>query len=109
MRRARSYPCGIVEVGPRDEGAGMARLTTHTDSELSARIAADCDAVVAAELDRLRRRLPSLSTADLAAVDDALARLADRLLLDAIRQRPTLHGRVEPIFAPLDSRGRARS
>lgn len=87
----------------------MTRLATRTEADLPARVAAGCDAVIAAELDRLRHRLPSLSTTDLAAIDDALAQLADHLLLDAIRRRPALHGLVDPLFAPLDSRGKAES
>ncbi|MDN5855642.1 MAG: hypothetical protein L0K86_22940 [Actinomycetia bacterium] len=87
----------------------MTQLATPADTELLARIAADCDTVITAELDRLRHRLPALSAADLTAVDDALTQLAERLLLDAIRQRPALHSLVDPIFAPLDSRGRAKS
>ena len=84
----------------------MPQLTTRADSDLLTRIAADCDTVIAAELERLRHRVPSLPEADLAAIDDALAQLAERLFLDAIRRRPALHGLVDPIFSPLDSQRR---
>lgn len=77
----------------------MPQLTTRADSDLLTRIAA--------ELERLRHRVPSLPEADLAAIDDALAQLAERLFLDAIRRRPALHGLVDPILSPLDSRRRA--
>lgn len=87
----------------------MTQLVTREDSDLSVRIAGDCDTVIAAEIERLRRRLPSLSKADVAAIDDALAQLAERLLLDAIRRRPELHDTVDPIFSPLNSQRKATS
>lgn len=87
----------------------MTQLETREDSDLSVRIAAECDAVIAAELERLQHRLPSMSETDLAAIDDALAQLAERLLLDAIRRRPELHDAVDPIFSPLNSQRKATS
>lgn len=87
----------------------MTQLETHEDVELLVRIARDCDDVIALEVDRLRRRRPSLSEQDLAAVDDALAQLAERLLLDAIRRSPNLHDAIGPIFSTLRSVGRARA
>lgn len=87
----------------------MTQLATREDNDLSVRIAAECDTVIAAELERLRRRLPSLSEADVAAIDDALAQLAERLLLDAVRRRPALHDAIGPIFSPFNSQRKATS
>ncbi|UYM07600.1 hypothetical protein [Solicola gregarius] len=90
----------------------MTQLATREDNGLLVRIARDCDVVIAAEVERLRRRRPCLTQADLDAVDAALAELAERLLLDAIRRRPALHEAISPIFStpsPLNSQGKATS
>ncbi|UPK75270.1 hypothetical protein MU582_01115 [Nocardioidaceae bacterium SCSIO 66511] len=73
-------------------------------TRLAERIARDCDHIIATELQRLRRRA-NLTDADLVQVDEALARLSQRLLLDAVRRRPGLHPVVEPIFASPESPG----
>lgn len=81
-------------------------LTTDADDYLIERIARDCDAVIDAELSRLRRRRPRLSESDLAALDKTLSALANRLLLDALRRRPELIDTIAPIFT-IDSPVRA--
>lgn len=75
----------------------MRRPTTTADN-LVARIADDCDSVIDTELSRLRRRRPELSDADYDAIDEVLTNLADRLLLDALRDNPSLHPTVARIF-----------
>ncbi|UPK75273.1 hypothetical protein MU582_01130 [Nocardioidaceae bacterium SCSIO 66511] len=87
----------------------MARLTTHDGDELLAHVARHCDGVIAVEVDRLRRRRPGLSAADLAALHAALTDLADRLLLDSIRRQPALHDAVAPVFSPLETQRRGIS
>lgn len=82
----------------------MARLTTHDGDELLAHVARHCDGVIAVEVDRLRRRRPGISEADLAALDAALAQLAEELLLGSIRRQPALHEAVAPVFSQLESR-----
>jgi hypothetical protein len=57
-----------------------------------------CDAVIEAELTRLGRRQPALTPAQLVVIEQALSELADKLLLDALRRKPALLGRVEPLF-----------
>lgn len=73
-------------------------LTKPAGDDLIERVARDCDAVIDAELARLRRRQPQLSESDLVALDDALADLAERLLLRALRRKPELLDTIAPIF-----------
>lgn len=87
----------------------MAQLMTGDGDALLATVERLCDGVIAAEVDRLCRRRPGLSAADLAALRSALAELADQLLLDSLRRRPALHDRVAPIFSPLEAQGRGTS
>jgi hypothetical protein len=56
--------------------------------------------VISSELGRLGRRQPALTAGQLAVVERALAELADRLLLDALRRHPELSGRLQPLFQP---------
>lgn len=81
-------------------------LTTEADDRLTRRIARDCDAVIAGELSRLRRRRPGLSAADLAALDTTLSALANRLFLDALRRRPELTDAIAPIFTDHTTAGK---
>lgn len=57
-----------------------------------------CDEVIETELHRLGRRQPGLSAAELVVIEQALAELADRLLLGPLRTKPALAGRVGPLF-----------
>lgn len=66
--------------------------------ELVAQVTRVCDDVIAAERSRLERRRPQLSAAELAAVDETLSDLVDRLLLDALRGNPDLHESIAPLF-----------
>lgn len=75
--------------------------------DLGERLAHECDSVIATEIERLRRRRPALSTSDLALLERVLVRLADRLLLDAVRGRPALHESVSPLFSAESLPGKA--
>jgi hypothetical protein len=57
-----------------------------------------CDEVIESELTRLGRRQPGLSAAHLVVIEQALSDLADKLLLDALRSKPALAGRVGPLL-----------
>ena len=57
-----------------------------------------CDEVIETELHRLGRRQPGLSAAELRVIEQVLGELADRLLLDALRSKPALAGRVGPLL-----------
>lgn len=87
----------------------MTSLASHDGDELLAHVARHCDGVIAVEVDRLRRRRPGLSAADLAALHATLTDLADRLLLDSIRRQPALHDAVAPVFSPFESQRRGIS
>ena len=81
----------------------------NEDQGLLTQVARQCDAVIAAETERLRRRKPSVSEVDLAALDAALTDLAEQLLLASIRRQPALHDAVAPIFSPHESHLRGTS
>ena len=81
----------------------MVHRAPRADVDLGERLARECDSVIAVEIERLRRRRPALSATDLAMLERSLARLADHLLLDAIRRRPGLHDAVSPLFSPESS------
>jgi hypothetical protein len=66
--------------------------------DLVAELTHRCDEVIESELTRLGRRQPGLSPADLVVIEQALSDLADKLLLDALRHKPALIGRVEPLL-----------
>lgn len=70
------------------------------DDELTERVARDCDAVIEAEVSRLRRRRPQLPESALHALDETLDELAERLLLRALRRNPGLRHSLAPVFAP---------
>jgi hypothetical protein len=57
-----------------------------------------CDEVIETELTRLGRRQPGLSAANLLVIEQVLSELADKLLLDALRTKPALAGRVGPLL-----------
>jgi hypothetical protein len=67
-------------------------------TDLADEVAHRCDEVIEAELTRLGRRQPALTAAQLLVIEQALSDLADKLLLDALRNKPNLRGRVEPLF-----------
>jgi hypothetical protein len=69
-----------------------------TTTDLVTEMTSRCDQVIELELARLGRRQPRLTAAELAVVEQVLAEVADKLLLDALRRKPTLLGRVEPLF-----------
>jgi hypothetical protein len=69
-------------------------------TELAEELSRRYTLVINAELGRLERRQPELTPGQLAVVERALADLADRLLLDALRNHPELSGRLEPLFHP---------
>ena len=75
-------------------------MTVAQSNDFADRLARRCREFIDAEVLRLGRREPGLAGADLAEVDRALADLADKLLLDTLRSRPDLAGRLEPLFAP---------
>jgi hypothetical protein len=57
-----------------------------------------CDKVIESELTRLGRRQPGLTAANLVVIEQALSDLADKLLLDALRTKPSLARRVGPLL-----------
>ena len=75
-------------------------------TELADEMTRRFELVISAELGRLGRRQPALTAGQLAVVERALADLADRLMLDALRNHPELSGRLEPLFHPGSERRR---
>jgi hypothetical protein len=71
-------------------------MMTDLAEEMSRRF----ELVINSELGRLGRRQPALTAGQLAVVERVLAELADRLMLDALRSRPELSGRLQPLFQP---------
>jgi hypothetical protein len=67
-------------------------------TELAEEMSRRFELVISDEVSRLGRRQPALTAGQLAVVERALAELADKLMLDALRDHPELSGRLEPLF-----------
>jgi hypothetical protein len=73
-------------------------MTDARGNDFADRLSRRCQEFIDAEVTRLGRREPGLASADLAEIDRVLTDLADKLLLDTLRRRPDLAGRLEPLF-----------
>lgn len=58
-----------------------------------------CERIVAAELDRLRRRMPELGPQELDVVTETLERVSDQLVIVPVRRHPQHEDAVEALFA----------